>query len=779
MNTRRSFLGFFVTLLSVVLLIGQTFASSVSELNSGAVIEERFLASLRLEPILSSDGKAVYNAVPLKVVVADPNPSSIQIRVPAPLDLAQASESATASFSITYIPAGGKDIRGETCYAFPENAKAAFNAAANVWANLVRSSVPIAIRACWASLASASTLGYSGGGTIHRDFSNAPRADTWYSQSLANSLAGYNLDPSNVDMHITYNLKFNWYFGTDGNTPSNQYDFMSVVLHEICHGLNFSGSMQYSGGWAGWGYYGSPNIYDTFIKDGTGNFIVNTGVYPNPSTALGSAVTSNNLWFYGSNAMTANGGNAVKIYAPSTWTSGSSYSHLDYNTFAGTVNRLMVWAISNGDSIHDPGPVTLGLLDDLGWCSPPPAATLVSPSGTSSTNAPSYVWSAVSQATSYYLWVNDSTGNKIKQWYTASEAGCGGGTGNCSVWVGTPLATGSAQWYIQTANACGNGPWSSALSFNVAPVDLPGKISLVFPSGTIASNSPTYIWNALPNVTWYYLWVVDSSGKNVQIWYRPADVGCAAGTGTCSVTPGIALAAGAAKWWVEGYNSSGLGPWSDANNFTVVLIPPASTLIAPAGTITTNAPNYSWQAVYGSTWYYLWVNDTTGNKIKQWYTAAQAGCASGTGTCSVWAGTMLASGSAQWWIETYNANGYGPWSSSLNFSVAPADLPGNPTLVSPSGNISTATPTYTWNALSNATWYYLWVNDSTGEKVKQWYSTDDAGCAGGTGTCSVTPTAVLAQGSAKWWVQGYNSSGFGPWSSPMPFSVTLSSGLND
>jgi hypothetical protein len=126
--------------------------------------------------------------------------------------------------------------------------------------------------------------------------------------------------------------------------------------------------MSYSGGSGSWGFAtGYPTIYDTFTRDGSGNQLINTSVYPNPSTALGSALTSDNIWFHGSNAMAANVGVRVKMYAPSTWSSGSSYSHLDYTTFNNTVNQLMVYAISSGESIHDPGPVTKGLLKDLGW----------------------------------------------------------------------------------------------------------------------------------------------------------------------------------------------------------------------------------------------------------------------------------------------------------------------------------------------------------------------------------------------------------------------------
>ncbi|MFH0994522.1 MAG: hypothetical protein V1844_03375 [Pseudomonadota bacterium] len=336
-----------------------------------------------LEPQLSSDGNTLYNATPAVVVRDDPNPPASQVNMPARFDMSSLPETATASFSITYVPSGGTDPWGASCSTFPEEAKAAFNAAAGIWGNLLQSSVPITINACWSNLGATTTLGYSGGGPLHRNFSGAPQTNTWYGGSLANALAGSDLSTSSYDMNITYNSNFSWYYGTDGMTPSGESDLMSVVLHEIAHGLNFMGSMSYSGGSGSWGY-GTiyPGIYDTFIRDGSGNLLINTGSYANPSTALGSALTSNNIWFHGTQAMAANGGQRVKMYAPSTWKSGSSYSHLDYDTFAGGTNRLMVFAISSGTSTHDPGPVTLGLFKDLGWPSavPPPSgnSTLVS-----------------------------------------------------------------------------------------------------------------------------------------------------------------------------------------------------------------------------------------------------------------------------------------------------------------------------------------------------------------------------------------------------------------
>jgi hypothetical protein len=99
-------------------------------------------------------------------------------------------------------------------------------------------------------------------------------------------------------------------------------------------------------------------------------------------------------------------------------------------------------------------------------------------------------------------------------------------------------------------------------------------------------------------------------------------------------------------------------------------------------------------------------------------------------------------------------------------------VPGTAVLISPTGTITTATPTYTWQAVSTSTWYYLWVMDSTGVKLSQWYTAAEASCGSGTGTCRVTPSKDLAPGAATWYIQTYNPVGTGPWSSGLSFTVT-------
>jgi len=61
----------------------------------------------------------------------------------------------------------------------------------------------------------------------------------------------------------------------------------------------------------------------------------------------------------------------VRLYAPAAFQDGSSYSHLDEGTYLrGNPNALMTPALSSGEAVHDPGPIALGMLSDMGWAVP-------------------------------------------------------------------------------------------------------------------------------------------------------------------------------------------------------------------------------------------------------------------------------------------------------------------------------------------------------------------------------------------------------------------------
>jgi len=293
----------------------------------------------------------------------DPAPSSVRIPPPQTLGMLRIQ---SATITVNYFTGGYLD--GSPCYPWPEDAKTAFEYGVSIWESLIDSPVPIRINACWSELGDG-ILGSSGATTFHRDFSGAPVAERWYQVALANALSRSDLNGADSEMNIVYNRTFPWYFGTGGEPADYEVDFVSVVLHEICHGLGFAGSMLKSGtlGYWGWGQSGYPAAYDQFTEEGGGGSGRSLLSYGSGTRALGSALTSGNVFFDGANAREENGGVPPRLYTPAVWQQGSSYSHLDYATFNDTENQLMVWALSSGESAHSPGPIALGILRDLGW----------------------------------------------------------------------------------------------------------------------------------------------------------------------------------------------------------------------------------------------------------------------------------------------------------------------------------------------------------------------------------------------------------------------------
>lgn len=196
--------------------------------------------------------------------------------------------------------------------------------------------------------------------------------------------------------------------------------------------------------------------------------------------------------------------------------------------------------------------------------------------------------------------------------------------------------------------------------------------------------------------------------------------------------------------------------------------PPAPGPISPAGTIGTTSPVYRWSAAEAAEWYYLWVSDEAGVRLRTWITATAAGCASGTGSCAVSPATPVAAGRSTWWVRGWNAAGYGAWSAGLTFTTT---APGAATLISPAGTIGTSWPTYVWNAVPLATWYQLWVTDAARRVSRWWYRAEQAGCGAGTDTCSATSPVQVPLGETYWWIQTWNNVGYGPWSAAGRFTI--------
>jgi hypothetical protein len=253
---------------------------------------------------------------------------------------------------------------------FPTNAKPALEYAISIWEQLLQSEVPIRMKINWRSLGT-NTLAQGGPADYYIDFENAPHKNRYYPVAVVERIIGKEYNSASVpDIEITFNKDIKWYLGTDGQTPSELYDFVTVALHEIGHGLGFTGFFFVTGDKGAYGNDKAGDIaaFDMMVTDGINRRLIDTTFYQLATQKLYNALTSQALFSESISAKSYSGRNKTRLYAPSTWSDGSSVYHLDDDTYPHTdENSLMTHAIGKGEAIHDPGPITRGILEDIGW----------------------------------------------------------------------------------------------------------------------------------------------------------------------------------------------------------------------------------------------------------------------------------------------------------------------------------------------------------------------------------------------------------------------------
>jgi hypothetical protein len=134
--------------------------------------------------------------------------------------------------------------------------RAALEHAAQRVAQALRSTIPVRVRACWrdygedsTTLASASPNGY------FRSFPATPRRNTFFSRPTVARQAATPLCKlaaiacDSHDLTITFNTRVDdpsrpvfrrWNYSIEESATSNGFDFVTVAMHEILHGLGFA-----------------------------------------------------------------------------------------------------------------------------------------------------------------------------------------------------------------------------------------------------------------------------------------------------------------------------------------------------------------------------------------------------------------------------------------------------------------------------------------------------------------------------------------------------------
>lgn len=308
---------------------------------------------------LFSQSQLKKSVISGKQIVCYGNQEVHRVFIPPPKGFDPANKGeGEANFEVKYID-------------FSDTAKLAFQYAVDIWSTLIKSPVTIRIEANWKSLGSnvlgncAPTVFYYG------DYVWAPVSDEYYAVALAEKIYGNEInDTSEVDLVANFSSGASWYYGTDGNCPGDRYDLVSTVLHEIAHGLGFIGTMGINEDSLGvWGFSNGKTItFDHWIENGSGERMMNTSIFENPSAALLDEFTSDDLYYNSLISVLNNAGLRPKLFAPSEFDEGSSIYHLNDATYPpGSDNSLMTHAASLGEAVHNPGPIVMGMFADWGW----------------------------------------------------------------------------------------------------------------------------------------------------------------------------------------------------------------------------------------------------------------------------------------------------------------------------------------------------------------------------------------------------------------------------
>lgn len=246
---------------------------------------------------------------------------------------------------------------------FPENAKSAFLYAISMYENLISSSVPITVEAKWENMGT-NVLAFSAPGSMYKNFGGAQLANVYYPVALAEKLSGGEMNGTEADIVCSFNKNIDWYYGTNGNTPSKQYDFVTVVLHEIIHGLGFVGFYDVVNGKGTLNNSTkNPSIFDVYVYNEQTQQLSDNSTFVKPSDALKNALLSDEL-----KITAVDKTETGKIYAPRSWNVGTSVYHLHETVYkSGDANSLMTPFIFKGEAIHHPGDKVLDLLAQFGW----------------------------------------------------------------------------------------------------------------------------------------------------------------------------------------------------------------------------------------------------------------------------------------------------------------------------------------------------------------------------------------------------------------------------
>src|SRR5690606_17958710 len=114
----------------------------------------------------------------------------------------------------------------------------------------------------------------------YANFGGEQHMNTFYPVALAEKISGKELNhATDPDIVASFNSRVSWYLNTDGATPAGRMDLVTIVLHEIAHGLGFTDTYDVKDdGQATVGLPSGGNsvpfIFDVFVGEASGKSLL-------------------------------------------------------------------------------------------------------------------------------------------------------------------------------------------------------------------------------------------------------------------------------------------------------------------------------------------------------------------------------------------------------------------------------------------------------------------------------------------------------------------------
>lgn len=128
----------------------------------------------------------------------------------------------------------------------PEEARKAFEYALKIWADVFPCTIELRILVAWErtprSRTLASTVSLFSVVKSKQD-NSALRSDAAYTPTLAAAVGNKDYAGGNFHIEMTFNSAQPWHLATNTSVPESSFDFVTVALHQVGHGLFFTGAL--------------------------------------------------------------------------------------------------------------------------------------------------------------------------------------------------------------------------------------------------------------------------------------------------------------------------------------------------------------------------------------------------------------------------------------------------------------------------------------------------------------------------------------------------------